>query len=74
MQRRTLLLGAAGLTAGWFLPTRLALAQTWPPEVLRYVREYQEREYLRLADALNLKTAGEAYERVTNRRVLTDAE
>jgi len=74
MHRRTFLLGAAGLTAGCFLPTRVTLAQTWPPEVLRYVRDYQEREYLRLADALNLKTAREAYEKVTNRQMPPDLE
>src|SRR5262252_5250563 len=66
-RRRALLLGTAGVAANWTFPAGQVLAQGWSPELIRYVQDYQEREYLRLADALGLNSAKSAYERITRR-------
>jgi len=71
MNRRTVLLGAAG---GWFLPTRSAGAPDWDPAVLRFVSDAQEREYVRLADALKLGSAKAAYERIVRRPMAPDLQ
>src|SRR4051812_2918549 len=68
MDRRTWLLGSIGITASWMLPVRQDQADNWPPEVIRYVRESQERAYLDLADALGLSSAKSAYERIAQRK------
>jgi hypothetical protein len=74
MQRRTLLLGTAGLAAARLTRKGFAQAQGWSPQVLQYVRDLQEREYNQLADALGLSSAKSAYEKVAGRRLPADVE
>ena len=64
----------AALSAGSILPAGRAMAQTWSPELRSYVRGLQEREYLRLADALGLGSARKAYEKLAQRPMPSDLE
>ena len=82
MHRRAFLLGSAGLTASWLLPSRLVLAQAGSREdlgttdkaniVRRFVRDYQEKAYVRLADDLGLSSAKSAYEKIAGRKIAPD--
>jgi hypothetical protein len=71
MRRRTFL-RSAGLTASWRPATRFALAQTWNPKVLEFVRGRQEQEYNRLADLLGLGSAKNTYNKIANRPMPSD--
>lgn len=67
MHRRAFL-----LTLSWLPPTRFALAQSWSPKVLEFVRVRQEQEYNRLADLLGLGSAKNAYDKIANRPMASD--
>ena len=74
IDRRTFVLRTAGAAASCLLPSRLALAQTDSLLVRRFVRDYQEKTYVRLADELGLPSAKTAYEKIAGRRMPSDLE
>jgi hypothetical protein len=74
MRRRTILFGAPGLTASLLSPASIALAQNSSAQVRQFVRERQEREYLRLADALGLNSARSAYEKITHQSMSAESK
>lgn len=74
IDRRTFVLRTAGAAASCLLPSRLALAQTDSLLVRRFVRDYQEKTYVRLADELGLPSAKSAYEKIASRRMPADLE
>lgn len=74
MNRRTLLFGAGGWASIQLFTKGLLSAQTQNAQVLKFIRDRQEREYVRLADALKLDSAKSAYEKTVNRPVSKEVE
>lgn len=55
-----------------FSPAGLSSAEPWNPVVVQFVRERQEQQYNRLADALGLGTAQKAHDEIVNRKMPED--